>query len=104
MRPARIVVRGPRPTVIPTHPPMLCATTIGGAGRHECSATAIDLACPLVHAVGVAPAAVAVARQVERDDAVLVGEQGRDVVPPARVRGTAVDEDEAGRSGAPQRR
>ena len=39
------------------------------------------------------------ARQIERDDAVLACEQRRDVVPPARVRGAAVDEHEAGPRG-----
>ena len=58
-----------------------------------------DFARPRVHVVVVAPAALAVAGEIERHDAVLACEQRRDVIPPAGVRGTAVDQHQAGPVG-----
>ena len=54
---------------------------------------------PCVHVVVIAAVAVAVAGQVERHDAVLAGEQRRDVIPPAGVRGATVHEHQAGPIG-----
>ena len=59
---------------------------------------------PGLHVVVVAAATVTVPGEIERDDAVLACEQRRDVVPPSRVRGAAVDEHEAGPPVEPQRR
>ena len=59
-----------------------------GAGHH--------LVGPRLDGVHRAPAAVAVARQVDGDDVVLRQEQRRDEAPPVGVGGAAVDEHEAG--------